>query len=256
MVRRKSELRTVIAAPLLVLGAVAGGAVLLPELVSGSANHSGNQEAAAGDPEDAIPPDRLLQVLDTEARLVFAAAGPEIGRHHSKVEDALGQPLPSGSYGDASRAAVEYTSESRVLSLSLSYAPSESEGVSSESCADGVKKGLYLTCEISNTDDTVVVVKTKTLRLEFSADGTVVRSIVVTDGGASSDPEAFSGVEPSLWFKRSVQVINLKTGQITSASETVRAESRSTAEQTMIMEVGKLRSLAENPALILQSPEK
>ena len=193
-----------------------------------------------------IPPSQLRSVLDERARAAFASAGISLSGSRFVTTDRAGR------VSDANGAAfseIRYLASGHLYQLSLSFNEAEvSDGMSQE-CGSLLLQEYMLSCQFDRIDGYDVVVKELALEPPSSLeDGQDADLIAIP----LSELDTYSG---RAWYRRSVEFVNLSTGQHSSASDMIPSEDY-TAARTQLAPRTLLADLAADPTLRMQAPNE
>lgn len=218
-----------------------GVAGRLPSLIESDGPNAAAPAAALGPP---IPADRLHATLDSEARKTFGHDAQGLEPSVFSATDGVGAALVAKDFDKASEATVTIAAVDQMFALSLRYAPSEFEGDKQENCENGLKMGIYLKCDVVSNEAGTFVSK--------------IKAVFVDSTGGPSNTIASPSDDPDMgragfWYRHSVQRFD-PSGQITSASEYVRANELAEAMGLFAVSEGDLVSLVSNAVLHLAEP--
>lgn len=246
--RRLRRRRGIAACVSVAVVGVAGG--LAVPLVAGHGDHGGTDHGI--DPATAraladYDAGQMPRILEDHVSSVLRRSVDDLPPADFHAGDGQGARLDPEDYDKASGMSVTYEIPGQHRwSVSLSHSRSEAEGDARQTCADDVRAGYYVSCEVSRTTAGDVVI-TRLGALRLLAPGRAAGWMTVPTGRLDDvDPD-------TLWFDREVKVVHSETF-LTYATEYVKAPDRETAERRLEVPVSDLVEIGTDPELVIPAP--
>lgn len=207
----------------------------------------------------------MPQLLEERAQHYLGDALDGLGDPEFYAGDGQGQKIGPANWDKASSMDLSYAAPERQLRVALYHARGEVEGDVDEICADDLRSGYELVCQVGSHDGQPVITKVSAARREdpslSAGDGLTASAwLAVTKGelerqrylkSATMNGETFD--PDNIWFMRTVEVIKSDTFG-TSITEYVHAPDLATAQERFAASADELAGLAADPTLLLPTP--
>jgi hypothetical protein len=240
-------------AGVLVAAAAVAAVPLLP--VGGSGDHADRPTSAAQKRYDA---EQMPVLLEDHVRSALGDGLADLGPAQFTAFDDQGTTLAPRHYDQATGMTLEFRgSTDRVVEVTLLNAHTQSEADVHQICAEALASHVDLSCAVTTTasgDD--VATSIEALRPSDTGGGWEILSPAELRSGVASDnsPDGQGPIDRSMVrFVRAVETV--RNGRLlTTASETVVAPDRRSAEKLWKVPVADLEKVVTDPALVIPKP--
>jgi hypothetical protein len=233
------------------LGAVAlVGAITVPAMIHGDPPGRGHViDPATSRALADYDPQAMPQILEDHVSAVLERSVTDLPKPTFGAYDDQGRPLDVADYGRASGMSITYgAGTGHRWSVSIGHSRSDAEGDARRNCANDVRTGTYLRCEVSvSATGDVVISRLTALRPMPGPRGSAAGWVVV-------NADRLDRANPaSLWFSQDVKVVHSETF-LTYAEEIVKAPALADAEQLFEVPVDDLVEIGTDPELVIPEP--